>query len=164
MGVLELPEYLGFIQYDMEFKNRNNAYEIISVIDCVEKMITEDTLTPQTIISFQPWNFNDVYDQHYILDPKRPELIKDPHFENCMDTIIREYNFIMKRNLRKSDIIHKEISLCGSFFIHRNLFLKMMDFLSVIVEQKRLDAYDKAERVQGVMAERYLAIFLFDVI
>jgi hypothetical protein len=159
-GLADLPEYLGFIQYDMEFKSKKINYSGMSVIDFIEKLIKENKLNPKTIISFQPINFEVIYNQQVIMDPKRPNAISDPNFENCFQTIIRECNVITRKNLKISDLKGRNIPICGSFFIHKSVFINIMSSLSRIIEDGRLNIYNKKERMQGVLSERYLAVLL----
>lgn len=77
-----------------------------------------------------------------------------------LETITKEYNIITNNNLKLSDIKDKDLSICGSFFIHKNIFINMMSFLSIIIQDNRLEKYNKKERIQGTLSERYLAIFI----
>ena len=159
-GLIDLPEYLGFIQYDMEFKSKKINYPGMSVIDFIEKLIKENKLNPKTIVSFQPTNFENIYNEHIIMDPKRPCVRRDCNFENCLQTIIKECNTITKKNLKISDLKGRNIPICGAFFIHKSVFINIMESLSIIIEDGRLNIYNKKDRMQGGLSERYLAVLL----
>jgi len=159
-GEIKLPEYLGFIQYDMEFKSKQIGHKDESIIDFIEKLINENKLNPKTMILFNPEPFMKMWKQNIIMAPKRPDLKNDSSFENCFETIIKEYNFLEKKNIQLSDLKNKNLAMCGAFLVHKSVFIKLMDFLSIIIESKKLEIYDKTNRMQGNFAERYAAIFL----
>lgn len=160
-GLIDLPEYLGFIQYDMEFFSREKETDGISLIDFVSNKFEKNKIDKETLVSFQSIDFDKIYKQNIVMDINRTDVYSDPNFENCLDSIIRDYNFIKKDNIKLSDFDSKKISMCGSFLVHRNIFIEIMDFLAIIIEDKRLNKFNKKERMQGLLLERYLAIFLF---
>jgi len=159
-GKVELPEYLGFIQYDMEFKGKEDRYKNTSIIDFIEELIEKKELHEKTLISFQPYDFEMIYNQHYILDPQRTDVTCDLSYENCLVTILRECNAYLYQNRAIDTFEGVQLSICGSFLLHRNVFIQVMEFLSIVIEDDRLCVFDKNKRYQGGMAERYIAIFL----
>ena len=80
-----------------------------------------------------------------------------------MEIIIKDCNFFLKNNAETSKPFGKKIDMCSAFLIHRNVFLKLMGFLSPIIESGQLEAYSKEKRMQGNFAERYSAIFLYSL-
>lgn len=159
-GMIKLPEYMGFIQYDMEFMAISGKYAGMTIMDFIEMLIRQNKLNSRTLIYFQPWSFKSLYEQHYIMDPSRPNITQDPLFENCMETIIKEYNLLTKSHLTCEDFADKNLPVCGSFFVHKSVFIKIMSLLSKIIEDRRLEIYDRQKRVQGYLSERYLAVFI----
>jgi hypothetical protein len=159
-GLIELPEYLGFIQYDMEFKGIEDEYKNVSIIDFIDGLIRENKINSKTLISFKSYDFWEIYNQNIIMDPKRPEVKSDIKFENCYDTIIKEYNIILNKKMSLSTLKESGLDMCSSFFIHRDIFVKMAEFISVIVEDGRLNNYKKEDRMQSGLMERYVSVFI----
>jgi len=156
-GQVELPEYLGFIHYDMEFRSKEKKYSGMTVIDFIEELIKKGKLNRAILVSFNPESFISIYKQNLNIFYTSGERAV---YQNCIDFFISHYNHLEKRSLKKKDLDDKNISICGSFFIHRSVFLKMMGFLSKIIESHILEGYNKNKRTQGTFAERYVAIFL----
>jgi hypothetical protein len=159
-GLVKLPEYLGFIHYDMELKSKDPKHKNLSVVDFIAQLEKKKILKKDTIISFCPFDFEEIWDQHFIMDPKRPELFADPKFENCLETMTNEYNILEKGSLKTSTLFKNRLDMCNSFLIHRDVFIKLLAFMSIIIEDGRLSVYSKEKRRQAHLAERYAAIFL----
>ena len=159
-GLIELPEYVGFIQYDMEFISRDNKNRTVNVIEFIGNLIKQKKIDEGTIISFQPYLFEKMYKQYYIMNPNNPQILIDDNYENCLETIIRECNEYTGQSKELFEFTNKILGMCGAVYLHKNIFIKVLDFLSVIIEDKRLSIYNKENRIQGGMLERYFAIFL----
>lgn len=160
-GKLELPEYLGFIQYDMEFEGKEEKYKDTSVIDFIEDLIQKNQLNEKMFVSFQPESSIYIWNQRYIMDPQRPNLCFDANFENCMDTITKDISDMLKIKIDMEILRNDYIPLCGSFIVHRSIFIDFMHFLSLIIDSGRLNMFKNRPMVAGAFLERYLAVYLW---
>ncbi len=159
-GLIKLPEYIGFIQYDMSFKSKNGMFRKTSIIDFVEDLIEKGKLNEETVIVFQPHPFEIIYNQNYIINYNRPDQHIDLYYENCLTTIINQCNDYSGKKMNINDFKDESLSMCGSVFIHRDVFMKVMDFISNIIEEGRLNVFNKNDRLQGGFCERYFAVYI----
>ena len=125
-GKLELPEYMGFIQYDMEFKGKEKKYKNTSIIDFIEDLIEKKELNEKTAVLFQPHSFEWMYNQNFIMDPRRPFVLHDTLYENSLVTILRECNQFLHQNKTIDSLENINLNLSASFFVHKNVFITVM--------------------------------------
>lgn len=148
-GSLSLPEYLGFIQYDMHFSY--NGAPLSKTLDRLK-------LTKKTLIQFVPYKFETLWNQNMnMVQNKRGNTER----VNAFIKIVDDYNSFHKTNHKLEELSGKNLAMAGSFLIHKSTFLKLMKFISPIIERGELESYDKTRRHQGHLLERYVAVFLF---
>jgi hypothetical protein len=141
-GLVELPEYLGFIQYDMTFTAKKNEKRM-SVMDFLDNLEKNRELNENILVLFCPANF-------YIID-----------LEKGLGKVSQFYNLqSLFEQMRPEILSGRRICTGSAFFVHKNIFLKLMESISPIIEKGRLSALDNVARVQGEFGEKYTGVFL----
>ncbi|NTE05561.1 hypothetical protein G6M26_25780 [Agrobacterium tumefaciens] len=140
-------EYIGFLQHDIDSSPIDSSYL--------------DSIKEYDHINFQPYQFDYDYKQNILMDPSQPDK-KTGRGKNCYYKIIEDYNSYYGTNHNIDDLKNKTINLCSSFLIKAKIFLKMMAFISFIIEKGELYMYDskRENRIQGGLLERYFAVWL----
>ncbi len=133
MNGMELPEYLGFIQYDMEIYS--NGISLFDFIDSCD-------LNENTAIYFQKATIGELKKQKLAINRL-----------NCIDLFVKECGIEFNYS--------NNVCLCGAFFVHRNVFVKLMELISPLIETKRLEVFHPTDkRYAGNLMERYIAMSL----
>jgi len=144
----ENEDFIGFSQHD---------------IDTSE--ITKDKLIEffktQNHINFQPYNFETDFNQKILMDEKKPNTLRGKG-KNVYFSILEDYNEFYKTQYIIKNLENKELNLCSTFIITKNLFENMMVFTSKIIESRKLDHFDteRKNRIQGGFLERYYGVWL----
>lgn len=143
-GMIELPEYMGFIQYDMEFRSIFDK-KMISVLDYLDELFSQDNPAKGMVIGFSPYSYQRLmphrlymYETDFSLHSKK----------KCMEVIVPECATITRSNLTIDDMKDVDLCLAGAVFIHRDMFLQCMQHIAHIIESKKLDIYNKKTRMQ----------------
>jgi hypothetical protein len=141
-------EYLGFLQHDIDSS-------------ILTESILDDLLSGRQHINFQPYLFDEDYNQKILMDPRSPEKRVGSGI-NCYDVILNDYNAFYHTDFKIDDLKGRTVNLCSSFLIRKDLFVEMMRFVVPIIEAGKLDKFDTKHkyRVQGGYLERYYAVWL----
>jgi hypothetical protein len=128
--LLEPFEYVGCVQYDMVLSN--------SLIECLETNLEKNKYQSNMLF----YHFVDKAAKHllnshgYIIDDKdknqkiwKSETMVQPHWEQ----IVALYNMVFKTNHILHTIIDLDFPLYHTFFLHKQMFQKMMYFASFAI-------------------------------
>lgn len=147
--LIENVDYIGFLHHDIDCSPLTN--------DIIQKIITENKL-----ISFETHLFQNAYDSRILMDEKKPNVLYGKGI-NCFETIFNEFNSFYNTQFSTLSIYQsqREIILCSCFLVQKELFNKLMEFSSTIIESKKLNAFDTKHkyRIQGGFMERYFAVW-----
>jgi len=159
--MVDLPEYLGFIHYDMHFCGKEHKYKNITILDFIDNLISNNLLDTDTLVSFQPHDFWHIYNQNIILDYNEPDAFRLKDIKNnCIDIISDECSKFANRYMNLEELSTNQLDMSGSFLLHRDKFIQIMEFLSKVIEDGKLNIFDKTKRRQGEYMERYAAIYI----
>jgi len=139
-GAIHLPEYLGFTQYDIELYRGEE-----SMLDFIDKQ----SLRPHQITSFQPQGFAFLW-QH-----KRAKASGQ-----CWTVILEKYNQIYGTSFIVDDLKDARLDMFDAFFLHRDVFLSLMEFVLMIMDAACVMPCDR-DGQERLMIERYVAFFLW---
>lgn len=141
-------EYIGFLQYDIDSTS-------------IDRFSLESWINSYQHINFQPYIFDSDYNQKILMDDNQPQKRRG-NGVNCYDVIIADYNKYYKTNFNVQDLKGKTINLCSSFLLKKELFVEMMEFVTPIIESRRLEDFDTQHkyRIQGGLLERYYAVWI----
>jgi hypothetical protein len=158
-NLYENLDYVGFIHWDYELKSQDRTigYNVTEAIDkVVEKGVP--------FISFSSYNFEEIYNQRIMMDPRYPNH-KIGNGKNCFDTIIEEYNEFFKKRMSVNDVLGRRINLCSAFLCSSAVFDHLMSFYSFIIEKKEIEKFDTNHtyRFQGGLLERYIGCYSADL-
>lgn len=126
-------EYLGFGQYDMEFKK----YEFEQTLSILNK--------PNAVVSFMPHPF-----------------VGCPHvygFETWVAMFLRPYNTFRHKNHRFKDLEKYPLCLYHTFIIPRWLFVEMMEFVDWNMPNLRMQLNSDTRHLAGTL-ERVFAFYI----
>jgi hypothetical protein len=145
-------DYVGFIHYDYQLMTVDNKVNITEQI--------EDALSKYDLIYFSKcWRD---YWQRILADETKPNLLTGQGL-NCYDYIINDYNnFYGKKESIEEWKGNIPKNICSASLYSKNIFEKMMKFLSPIIECGKLNIFDTKHRyrIQGGLMERYISVFL----
>lgn len=141
-------DYVGFLQYDIDSSN-------------ISAPLLSEWESHYEHINFQPYKFDVDYNQKILMDKTQPYKRKGSGV-NCYNVILEDYNEFYGTKFTLDDLRGKTINLCSSFFLKKSLFIEMMDFVTPLIENKKLEAFDpdRKYRIQGGLLERYYAVWL----
>lgn len=146
-SIYQQSEYIGFGQYDIELLVKYNEFE--------------KYIQPNNLIAFEYSTLQQDYNQRILMDlNQRNKLCGDGY--NCYNQIIKDYNYFFKTNYKLENYWNKEIALCSSFIIKTDIYVKLMNWLSMIILSNKLNWFDENNqyRIQAGFFERYCALFL----
>lgn len=148
-------DYVGFIHWDYELKSQDRTigYNVTEAInEAVERGVP--------FVSFSSYNFEEIYNQRIMMDPRYPNH-KIGNGKNCFDTIIEEYNDFYNKQLSVSLLLTSRINLCSAFLCSKATFEHLMSFYAFIIEKKEIEHYDSNHkyRFQGGLLERYIGCY-----
>lgn len=148
--------FIGFLHYDRELVLNNGQRNITEQINHHLQGRTN------AHISFSTYPTRGIYDQKVLADETQPETLNGDGV-NCIDYIIKDYNDYFKTNYSLSDLWQRGwLNLDSGFLIDIATFEKMMQFCAVIIESRKLEAFDTLHRYRlpGGLLERYYGVFL----
>lgn len=149
MYLVDNVDYIGFLHHDIDCNPLTN--------DQVLNMVKYNEL-----ISFETHSFTKDYNRGILMDANKPNMLYGKGV-NCYDTIFHDFNSFYNTNFSICDFNKKDnhIILCSCFILKKEIFLKLMEFSSQIIESKKLDIFDTKHkyRIQGGLMERYYAIW-----
>lgn len=140
-------EYIGFGQYDIELLVKYDQFE--------------QYIQPHNLLAFEYSTLLQDYQQRILMDlNQRNKLCGEGY--NCYNQIIKDYNYFFKTNHKLEDYWTREIALCSSFIVKTEIYIKLMQWLSVIILSNKLNWFDEDNkyRIQAGFFERYCALFL----
>ncbi len=130
-GEFELPDFLGIIHYDME---PTGAIEFLEALPKDHK----------TVVFFQ---------SHSIRELMEVGLFD----ETLIRKGIRYFNSKYSSNKEFDCVIEKRTVTSGAFWCHRDLFVRLMEFLVPLYSE--VIWHDPSVRFEGLALERYVALF-----
>lgn len=141
-------DFVGFSQYDIDSSP-------------LFKEDLESKLGEFDHINFEPHLFQVDYNQGILMDISQPEK-RNGKGLNCYDVILNDYNKYYGTTYSIDDLNDKVLNLCSAFILKKEYFIKMMDFISQIIESGKLDKFDvsRQHRMQGGYLERYYAVWI----
>ncbi len=173
-------DYIGFSHYDKEHRLlisgngvKINEIEAARMLYEVKQQKSDrptnvTSLIQEKISSINPvhlslesHDFKKIYDQRILMDNNQPNTFVGDGI-NCIDQILDDYNAFFDTNYSIEDVAKDGfLNMCDCFVTPVNVFVKLMSFISPIIESKRLDVYDikRLHRLQGGLLERYVAVF-----
>ena len=158
-GLIELPEYVGFIQYDMEFISRDTKYKNQTIINFIDSLFVSKKINQKNVVIFHPRSFKEIYSQNLTMDINNGSRWGNAIAKNCLDSIKEDISKYLKKEFN-NNFKNQYLALAGAFFVSQQSFIEIMDFLNTIIDSKKLDIYEKQRRMQGHFAERYVAIYI----
>lgn len=162
-GAYRDVDFVGFLQYDKEFRLRKRRLGLRAGSTNITARI-QAALTGQSRchISFETHSTKWDYNQRIMADVNDTETLVG-NGRNCYEYILDDYNEFFGRAFTLDDVLRRRrINLCSCFLLDVGGFERMMEFFSWVVESGRLDVFDqqRRHRLQGGLAERYFGIFL----
>lgn len=147
-------KFVGFMQYDHSTTAANN----IKISDLVKNAEIDDN----TFVSLVPIDMNEeIYSNHIAMDFSNPQKLQgDPL---CYFPMIADFNKFYGTNYKYGDFIKSsKISLCSSFIMSVDNFMRMMEFCIWSSNKNNLDHFDplRKHRMQGGLMERYYGCWL----
>jgi hypothetical protein len=105
-----------------------------------------------------------IFNQYLILDDRRPNsLFGTPGcgMKNCFEKILCDYNMFFNKSLNFGDVIKKNVNLCCSFLVKKEVFEQLTSFIYCIINSGVLNKFDTEHRyrLQGQITERYISLF-----
>jgi len=156
-------DFVGFLQYDKEFRLRKRRLGMVAGSTDITARI-QAALAGQSRchVSFETHSTRWDYRQRIMADVNDTETLVGSG-RNCYSYILDDYNEFFGRSLTLDDVLRRRrINLCSCFLVGVRGFERMMAFFSWVVESRRLEVFDqqRRHRLQGGLAERYFGIFL----
>lgn len=155
-------EYVGFIHYDMELRLRKKRFtssKYVQVTDAIDKATASSQFDHISFASVSTsWDIR----QRILADPDKPEQLTGRGL-SAYERILDDYNsYFATRYTEETLRVSKRINVCSSFLVKRDLFTRLMEFMTWVVETRGLDSLDqlRRHRLQGGLAERYVGVFL----
>lgn len=141
-------DFIGFSQYDIDTTILNTG------------LITQ-LIKNNDHINFQPIPFEDDFSQKILMDESKPNTLTGKG-KNVYKGILDKYLNYYGLNITEKALKNKNLNLCSSFLLKKELFDEMMDFVSTVIESKELDTFDteRKYRIQGGFLERFYAVWL----
>lgn len=149
-------DFIGFLHYDFEFKLPDGSGNVTKKIN---KYLRDKT---KAHISFSTHNIQMIYNQRILADEKQPNTLSGSGY-NCIDYILNDYNNYFHTSYTLNDLYQKhDVNMCSCFLIDVHRFIKMMKFISSIIESKKLKVFDRQHilKIHGHLLERYFGVFL----
>lgn len=151
--------HIGFLQYDHTCISKSG-------IDIIEYLNTNcEKIDSNTVLSFVPINLEwEIYSNRICMDFSDPQ--KQYGNPSCYFPMIAAYNKFYETKYTYSEFItnskHKSLSLCSSFVMTVDNYMKMMEFSIWAAETQNIDQFDPAKiwRAPGGLMERYYATWL----
>jgi len=162
-GIYRDLDFVGFLQYDKEFRLRKRRLGRVGGSTNITQRIEASVAgRSRGHVSFETHSTRWDYGQRIMADATDTETLVG-NGRNCYDYILDDYNEFFGRSFTITDVLQRRrINLCSCFLIDVGGFEKMMTFFSWVVESGRLEVFDqqRRHRLQGGLAERYFGIFL----
>jgi hypothetical protein len=134
----------------------------MKIVDRVDRFLSTNK-TKDDVIAFAPFDMAyEIHANKIAMDYNNPNKLQgDP---SCYFPMIADYNKYYSKEPKKSygDLVRsKTISLCSSFFVHRDAFMDMMEFCSWTIKNRDLNFYDteRVLRLAGGYMERYYGMW-----
>jgi hypothetical protein len=147
-------DYVGFIEYD-HVLTPNFTEAIQKILDSTDK---------EMILSFQSMNFEQVFNQGILMNPRlRDKIEGNPKTPwNAVNVILRDYNQFYNTSHTLETLASKNcFPMCHALLIPSAMFAKIMPFHTSIMESGKVERYHRHNwRSPAGLMERYLAIAL----
>lgn len=153
-GIHKNYDYIGFIEYD-HVLSENFSKTIQRIIDSTDN---------ELIFSFQPFNYQQIYNQGILMNPNRRDKIegKPDTPWNAINVILNDYNKFHNTKHTLEYLAQKDcFPICHSLLIPSTMFDRIMPFHASIMESGKVEGYHRHNwRSPAGLMERYLAVSL----